>query len=153
MQNGERDNVELCDVSGFRVGVVAARFNRQIADKLLANAREELTHLGIVEKNIRVVRVAGSVEIPLALQLLAETNQYDALVALGVVIRGETPHFDYVCKITSEGVLRVTLDHKIPVGFGVLTLTDEAQAWERVKSASHAVRAALELACLKKNKE
>ena len=148
--NENNSDVKLCNVSSFRVGIVAARFNREITDALLVSAEEELQANGVQKSNIKVVSVPGSVEIPSALQMLAERKDYDCLIALGAVIKGETPHFDYVCKIASEGVLRVMLDYKIPVGFGVITTLNVQQAKERIGSGKSAVRAALELACMKK---
>jgi 6,7-dimethyl-8-ribityllumazine synthase len=94
------------------------------------------------------VSVAGAVEIPFALQVLAKTGNYDCLVALGCVIRGETPHFDYVCNMAQQGALQVSLNHNVPVGFGVLTLNGEAQARARRHVGAEAVAAALELARL-----
>ena len=152
MQGNDDKEFHIRNASRMRVGIVAARFNQAITGKLLAAAKEELNKFKVKEKNIAVLRVAGSIEIPFALQMLARTKKYDCLVALGAVIKGETPHFDYVCKIASEGVLRVMLDYHIPVGFGILTALHEGQAWARVKAAGHAVRAALELASLKKEK-
>jgi len=152
MQREHKEEIPLCDVSGFRIGVVAARFNHEVTDKLLAGAREELLRKGVREENIRTVRVAGCAEIPSALQVLAEAKKYDALVALGAIIRGETPHFEYVAKIVSEGILRVSLDYKITVGFGILTTHTEEQAMARLGVAKHAALAPLEVACLKKEK-
>ena len=100
------------------------------------------------EKNIRVVRVAGSVEIPFALHKMAQSNKYNFLVALGCVIKGETPHFDYVSKMAQEGVLEVMLEDSIPVGFGVLTVNDKKQAKERTHVGGEAALAALELSLL-----
>ncbi len=130
----------------YRVGIVVAQFNSTLTEKLLAGARRVLARYRVPPKNIRIVRVAGCVEIPLLLQGLARENQYDCLVALGVIIRGETAHFEYVAKMVSEGVLRVMLDHNIPVGFGVLTLNDPGQAKTRLDSGAGAMEAALQSA-------
>ncbi|RJQ28642.1 6,7-dimethyl-8-ribityllumazine synthase [Candidatus Parcubacteria bacterium] len=151
MQRHEKErDVKLCNVAGFRVGIVASRFNREVTNALLREASKELAARGVKGANITLLRVNGSVEIPLALQLLAKKKRYHALVALGAIIKGETPHFEYVSKIVSEGILRVTLDYGMPVGFGILTTFNEFQAKKRVHVGADAVRAALELACHKK---
>ena len=149
MQRNESHERFSCDVSAFRVGVAAARFNATITAALLRSAEAELKRHRIKPQAITVLRVPGSIEIPLALKLLAETGKYEALLALGAVIRGETPHFDYVCRIASDGVLRVMLDYGVPVGFGILTTHTEEQARARFHAGAQAVRAALHMACLK----
>ena len=101
------------------------------------------------EKNIRIVYVAGSVELPFALNKLALSKKYDFLVALGCVVKGETPHFDYVCKMAQEGILEVMLEENIPVGFGVLTVNNIRQARARIHVGAESALAALELALLK----
>ncbi len=152
MQRKEKHkDMQTTNLAGLRVGIVAARFNREITDKLLETAKQELKNRGVRAQDVRTVRVAGSVEIPFALQILAKSKKYDFLVALGAVIRGETPHFDYVCKIASEGVLHVMLDYEIPVGFGILTTDNLSQAKKRISAANHAVLAAGELATIKKS--
>ena len=152
MQRKEHsEEIPLCDVSNFRVGIVVARFNHEVTDKLLETALEELEKRGDRKDHIEVVLVAGCVEILLALQILGGEKKYDALVAFGVIIRGETPHFDYVAKIVSEGILRVSLDKNIPIGFGILTTHTEEQAIARIGTARHAVAAPLELVCLKRS--
>jgi 6,7-dimethyl-8-ribityllumazine synthase len=134
------------------VGIVRSRFNEALTLRLLETARRELHARGIADARITVIEVPGAVEIPWALQLLAEEGRYDFLVALGAVIRGKTAHFDYVVKIATEGIGRVTLDYRIPVGFGVLTLFDVSQAQERIGIAQSAARAGLELALIKKER-
>ncbi len=143
MQKSETANFEIFDASSYRVGVVVSQFNADITEKLLENCLKALKKYGVRDKNISVVRVAGAVEIPLLLQTLAKTKKYRCLVALATVIRGDTPHFEYVCKIVSEGVLRVSLDLHIPVGFGVLTCNTKKQAIARLKSAEGWAQAAL----------
>ncbi|MCL5775172.1 MAG: 6,7-dimethyl-8-ribityllumazine synthase [Patescibacteria group bacterium] len=132
----------------FKVGLVTSRFNGEITEGLLRSAKLALKKYGVKEKNIATVSVAGAVEIPFALQKLALAQRYDCLVALGCVIRGETPHFDYVCKMAQEGVLRVSQDFRLPVGFGVLTVFSVKQARSRFHVGGEAVEAALELASL-----
>src|SRR3989338_1927934 len=101
------------------------------------------------EKNIRVGHVSGSVEIPFALHKLAQSGRYDFLIAIGCVIRGETPHFDYVCKIAQEGGLKVMIEDNIPVGFGVLSVNNIKQARARTHVGGEDALAALELSLLK----
>jgi 6,7-dimethyl-8-ribityllumazine synthase len=112
----------------LRVGVVAALWHETVMAGLVAGALRALTECGIAEPT--VVRVPGSFELPVVAARLAATG-HDAVVALGVVIRGGTPHFDYVCRAATEGLTRVSLDTGVPVGFGVLTCDDEEQALAR----------------------
>jgi 6,7-dimethyl-8-ribityllumazine synthase len=112
----------------LRVGVVAALWHETVMDGLVSGALRGLAECGIDEPT--VVRVPGSFELPVVVARLASTG-YQAVVALGVVIRGGTPHFDYVCRATTDGLTRVSLDTGVPVGFGVLTCDDEAQALDR----------------------
>ncbi|MCK9793677.1 6,7-dimethyl-8-ribityllumazine synthase [Isoptericola sp. 4D.3] len=116
------------DCSDLRVAVVAASWHERVMDGLLAGAMRACADHGVVAP--RVVRVPGSFELPVAAQALAAAG-YDAVVALGVVIRGGTPHFDYVCSAATDGLNRVALDHTVPVGFGLLTCDDEQQALDR----------------------
>lgn len=118
-------------VTGARVAVVAARFNESIVDGLLTGARAALTRHGVSPGQIEVVRVPGAWELPLAAAHLASQGRFDAVLALGAVIRGDTPHFDYVCSGCSTGLMQVQLEFGIPVGFGVLTCDDAAQARKR----------------------
>lgn len=141
------------DASGRRFGVVAARFNSRIVDLLLDGAVDCLRRHGVAADDISVLRVPGAWEVPLALDALAATGRYDALVALGVVIRGETPHFDYVCAECSRGVADVSLRRRLPIGFGVLTTDTSSQAVERAGGKAgnkgfEAAQAALEMADL-----
>lgn len=148
MQGIDKTKIEI-DGKKLRVGIVRARFNEHITAKMLAATVERLNEHGVLPKNIKVVTVAGSMEIPFALQKLAITKKYDCLVAVGCVIKGETPHFDYVCKMAQEGVLRVSLDNRLPIGFGITTVHNEAQAIARVALGADAATAALELAVVK----
>lgn len=115
------------DASGLRVAVVAARWHEQVMGGLLDGAARACADAGVEPD---VVRVPGTFELPVVCGALAAEG-YDAVVALGVVVRGGTPHFDYVCSAATQGLTRVALDHSVPVGFGVLTCDDDAQALDR----------------------
>jgi 6,7-dimethyl-8-ribityllumazine synthase len=116
--------------SSAKVAVVVSHFNNDITDKLLEGALSTLKE-NLNENNITVVHVPGAVEIPLTLKRLAQTKQFDALVALSAVIYGETDHYQYVCDNINQGCSRVTLDENIPIGFGVLTVRSREHAIER----------------------
>lgn len=117
------------DGSGLRVAVVAASWHTTVMDGLLAGARRALADASVTE--VREVRVPGTFELPVAAARLARSGAVDAVVALGVVIRGGTPHFDYVCQAATVGLTDVAVATGVPVGFGVLTCDDEAQALDR----------------------
>lgn len=139
--------------AGRRFGVVASRFNGAIVDLLVEGALDCLRHHGVDDDAVRLVRVPGALEIPLALEALAGAGEVDALVALGVVIRGETSHFDHVCTRASAGISRVSLERRLPVGFGLLTCETSEQARERAGGKAgnkgwEAAQAALEMADL-----
>ena len=119
---------ETFDASGLKVAIVAASWHTQVMDGLLAGAERALTAYGVTQH--RTVRVPGTFELPVVAAALAAQG-YDAVIALGVVIRGGTPHFDYVCNAATDGLTRVALDHTTPVGFGVLTCDDDQQALDR----------------------
>jgi 6,7-dimethyl-8-ribityllumazine synthase len=116
------------DCSDLRVAVVAASWHTQVMDGLLAGAQRALADYAVAEA--KVVRVPGTFELPVVASALAAQG-YDAVVALGVVIRGGTPHFDYVCNAATDGLTRVALDHTVAIGFGVLTCDTDEQALER----------------------
>lgn len=116
---------------GTRFGITVARFNSFISERLLEGALDALTRHGADAANIEVVRVPGAFEMPLVLKAMAESKKYDALIALGCVIRGETPHFEYVAGECSRGVAQVSMQYNLPVGFGVLTVDTIEQAIER----------------------
>jgi 6,7-dimethyl-8-ribityllumazine synthase len=122
--------------AGLRVGIVVARFNETVTRGLLDGAREGLIRLGVDPDAIDVVWVPGCFEIPLAARRLADRGVYDAVIALGAVIRGETPHFDYVAGQAATGVGRVSLDTGLPVVFGVLTTETLDQAINRAGAKS-----------------
>ena len=116
------------DASGLKVAVVAASWHTQVMDGLVAGAERALAAYGITQPE--VVRVPGTFELPVVAAALAGEG-YDAVVALGVVIRGGTPHFDYVCSAATDGLTQVSVTHAVPVGFGVLTCDTEEQALDR----------------------
>ena len=130
---------------GLRFGIVASRFNDFIVDRLLAAAVGTLAQAGADADDLDVVRVPGAFEIPLALKLMAAADRYDGLLALGCVIRGETPHFDYVAGEASRGAADVSLEYRIPVGFGILTVDtiDQAKARSGPESSNKGAEAAL----------
>lgn len=138
---------------GLRFGIVASRFNDFIVDRLVDAAVAALLKHGADAGDVHVVRVPGAFETPLALARMAASRRYDALVALGCVIRGETAHFDYVAGEVSRGVSQVSLAHDMPVGFGVLTVDTLEQAIDRAggkagNKGAEAALAAVEMATL-----
>jgi 6,7-dimethyl-8-ribityllumazine synthase len=137
------------DGAGLRIGIVASRFNEEIVAKLLERADAELARLGVRTDDVTRLTVAGALEIPLALQWLAQSERYDALVAIGAVIRGDTYHFEVVANESARGVMDVALEFGVPVANGVLTTEDEAQALARADKGAEAVRVAVEMARLR----
>lgn len=123
--------VEVTAPADARFAIVWSRFNHAVVSKLLDGAKECFSEHGVASKSVYVVEVPGAWELPYAAQKLAQSKQFDAVVALGAVIRGGTPHFDYVSKGTALGLGRVSLDTGVPVVFGVLTTDDDAQAFDR----------------------
>jgi len=119
------------DAGGLKFGIVVGRFNSFIGDRLLEGALDALVRHGANEEDIEVAKVPGAFEIPLAVQKMAATGRYDALICLGAVIRGATPHFDYVASEVSKGIAQVSLKTGIPIAFGVLTTDSIEQAIER----------------------
>ena len=141
------------DASGLRFAVVVSRFNERISVKLLDACSAELIRCGARREDIDVAWVPGAFEIPIVARALASSGRYDALVTLGSVIRGETPHFDYVCRGVADGLREVMRDTALPVGFGVLTTDDVGQALARAggekgNKGEEAARAAIEMARL-----
>ena len=132
-------------VGDARFCVVAARFNETIVARLLEGAVDTLRRHGADDSQVHIVRVPGAFELPLAAREAARGRQYEAIVALGAVIRGATPHFDYVCGEAASGLSRVSLEHGIPVAFGLLTCDTIEQALERsgTKAGNKGVEAAL----------
>src|SRR4051812_47727339 len=130
----------------MRLGIVASRFNEEISGKILASATAEAKKLGL---EFEVTSVPGALEIPSALQWLAQSGRFEALVAIGCVIRGETYHFEIVSNESAKGVMDVALDFGLPIANGILTTEDEAQANARVGKGAEAVRVAVEMTKLK----
>jgi 6,7-dimethyl-8-ribityllumazine synthase len=140
---------ENIDGEGLRVGIVMARFNIDICEGLLSACRDELARLGVADEDVRIVTVPGALEIPLTLQAMAQSNLYDALVALGAVIRGETYHFEVVSNDACRGVMDVQLETGIPVANGILTCEDDDQAIARMTDKGRdCARTAVEMANL-----
>jgi len=131
---------------GRTVGVVIARFNGEITNRLLASALDALTEQGVARESVTVMPVPGAFELPLAAMAMAKTRRYSCVVALGAVIRGETPHFDFVAGEAASGLQLAALETGVPVAFGLLTTDTVAQAEARVDRAADAVRTALEMA-------
>ena len=131
------------------IGIVQARFNESITNALASACIAELQVHGVDAARIHHVKVPGALEVPVALQALAETENYDALIALGCIIRGETYHFELVANESGAGVTRVALDNTLPVANAILTVENEAQAWARaVDKGRDAARVAVEMANL-----
>lgn len=120
------------DGNGLRIAVVLGRFNQQIGDGLLSGCITELLSCGVSPEHMQIATVPGALELPLTLQTLARSGRYDALVALGAVIRGETYHFEVVSNEMAAGITRVTLDTGVPIANGVLTTEDDDQAIARM---------------------
>lgn len=137
------------DGEGLRIGIAQARFNENVCQGLLDACLAELQRLGVADEDILHVSVPGALEIPLALQKLAETRQFDALIGIGAVIRGETYHFELVSNESGAGISRVGLDYGIPVANAVLTTETDEQAEARmVEKGTDAARVAVEMANL-----
>jgi len=130
----------------MRIGIVASRFNEEIVGQLLERARAEARRLGV---EAQVVQVPGALEIPVALQWLAQGGKCDALVAIGAVIRGDTYHFEVVANESARGVSEVALESGLPIANAILTLNSEAEAKQRVDKGAEGVRVAVEMAKLK----
>ena len=123
------------DTADVRIAVVAARFNHGITDALLEGALRVLHAHDIADDDLHVMRVPGAFELPLAAKRLAQSGRFDVVITLGAVVRGGTPHFDYVCTECARGVMQVSVEESLPVIFGVLTTDDMAQALDRVGGA------------------
>ncbi|PIZ96615.1 MAG: 6,7-dimethyl-8-ribityllumazine synthase [Candidatus Magasanikbacteria bacterium CG_4_10_14_0_2_um_filter_33_14] len=142
MQEGKK-TLEVFNASNYHVALVCAAFNAPLIDQMKASALEKLKEYNVKEKNISIYTVAGSVEIPVALQALAKQKKHDCYIAIGAVVKGETDHYQYVCKMVSDGVMRVMLDNTVSIGFAVLTTQNQKLAEERVSIGGDAVAAAL----------
>ncbi|MBC7726519.1 MAG: 6,7-dimethyl-8-ribityllumazine synthase [Microbacteriaceae bacterium] len=147
MQHANQGEAANLDGSRLAIGIVQARFNADLTGKLAEACLAELAALGVTPDNIRHVTVPGALEVPVALQALAETEDFDALIALGCIIRGETYHFELVANESGAGVSRVALDNTLPVANAILTVENEAQAWARAEDKGRdAARVAVEMA-------
>jgi 6,7-dimethyl-8-ribityllumazine synthase len=137
------------DGTGKKIGIVLSRFNSNIGDGLLSACHAELLKLGVAAENIRVATVPGALETPLALQHMALSEQYDALIALGAIIRGETYHFEVVANESARGISDVQLNTGVPVSNAVLTTEDDDQALARMHiKGAEAAQVAIEMANL-----
>jgi 6,7-dimethyl-8-ribityllumazine synthase len=143
------------DATGLRFGIVVSKFNKFVTSKLLSSCAEALTKHGVKAGDIEVVRVPGAFEIPVVARTMARSQQFDAVICLGAVIRGDTPHFDYISAEASRGIGQAALDADVPVIFGVLTTDTVAQAIERADPAKfnrggEAAKSAIEMATVMK---
>lgn len=149
MQGADKGQAGQLKGSGLHVGIVQARFNDALTTKLAEACLAELAALGVRDQHILHVTVPGALEIPLALKAMADSEEHDALIALGCIIRGETYHFELVANESGAGVTRVSLDHQIPIANAILTVENEAQAWARAEEKGRdAARVAVEMANL-----
>lgn len=137
------------DGTGLHIGIVIARFNEYAGREEYGYCLEELKRLGVAEEDVTVCHVPGALEVPFALQKLAMTGEYDALIAFGAVIRGETYHFELVSNESAAGISRVALDYDIPVANGILTTEDDEQCQDRIEGKAKAcAQVAVEMANL-----
>ena len=149
MFGADKGTVEKADGRKLYVGIVQARFNAAVTDALATACRAELLALGVQDKHIDHVTVPGALEVPIALQAMAEKQHYDALIALGCVIRGETYHFELVANESAAGITRVALDYQLPIANAILTTENLAQAQARQSEKGvDAARVAVEMAHL-----
>ena len=149
MINADKGLGEKLDGKKLSIGIVQARFNEGITNILAAACLQELDALGVKEKNITHVKVPGALEVPCALQALAESENFDALIALGCIIRGETYHFELVANESGSAVTRLALDYQLPIANAILTVENLAQAQARQEEKGRdAARVAVEMANL-----
>ncbi|SPP66723.1 riboflavin synthase beta chain [Nitrospira lenta] len=139
------------DATGMRFGLVVAKFNKFVTSKLLSSCLDGLTKHGVKDQDIEVARVPGAFELPLVAKTLAKSGRFDAVICLGAVIRGDTPHFDYICNEASRGIGQASLETGVPIIFGVLTTETVAQAIERAdpekfNRGGEAAKSAIEMA-------
>ena len=154
MQGADQGELPPLDGEGLRIGIVQARFNAELTGALASSCQDELLSAGVDSDDIVHITVPGALEVPLALQTLARHDNppFDALIALGCIIRGETYHFELVANESGSGVTRVSLDHHIPVANAILTVENESQALARVQDKGRdAARVAIEMAQLMKD--
>lgn len=149
MRHADQGEAKRLDGRDLRIGIVQARFNRSLTDRIAAACHAELLALGVGTDRIENLQVPGALELGVALSALADTEEFDALVAIGCVIRGETYHFELVANESGAAITRVALDHDLPVANAVLTCENEAQAAERADDKGRdAARVAVEMANL-----
>ena len=149
MQQADKGLAADLDGRRLRIGIVQARFNAAITDRLTEACRAELQVLGVPADHIRHVTVPGALEVPIALQALADDEDQNALIAIGCIVRGETYHFELVANESGAGVMRVSLEREIPIANAILTVENEAQAWARAdEKGRDAARVAVEMANL-----
>lgn len=143
---GETLDLDGCDL---HIGVVQARFNSAVTDKSAQACLAELRNLGVADKHVKHVQVPGALEIGVALLAMAQGDEFDALIAIGCIIRGETYHFELVANESGAAVTRISLDHSVPIANAVLTVENETQAWARAEEKGRdAARVAVEMANL-----
>ncbi len=149
MFDAEKGLADRLDGRKLAIGIVQARFNENVTNSLADACRQELAALGVDEKNIRHVKVPGALEVANALQVMAETDKFDALIALGCIIRGETYHFELVANESSAALTRIALDYQLPIANAILTTENMAQALARqIDKGIDAARVAVEMANL-----
>ena len=149
MQHATKGQASDLDGQELHIAIVRARFNEPVTAQLLQSCVAELHALGVADDHIVQVTVPGALEVPIALAALAESERYDALVAIGCIVRGETYHFELVANESGAGVTQVSLDHGIPIANAILTVENEAQAWARAdEKGRDAARVAVEMANL-----
>ena len=150
------DNLEgKLDGSNLKIGIVVSRFNSMVTERLLSGARDKLTRLGVNWERVKVAYVPGSFELPRTVRKISETGNYEGVIALGAIIRGETPHFDYVANETSKGLAQLNLEGETPVTCGVITADTLDQAINRAgakqgNKGSEAAEALVEMINLEK---
>ncbi|AOE50657.1 6,7-dimethyl-8-ribityllumazine synthase [Kangiella sediminilitoris] len=144
------------EYKGGKIAIVHARFNQPIINMMIDGVEQKLAELGVPAENVERFDVAGAYELPYATQQVAMNGGYDAVIAIGVVIRGDTPHFDYVCAESSRGLMDVSIKHNLPVIFGILTVNTDEQAEERanpnkMNKGGEAAATAIEMINLTRN--
>ena len=149
MFGAEKGKADKLDGKGLCIGIVQARFNDKLTQALADACIAELVQLGVATKHIKHVTVPGALEVASALNALADSEDCDALIAIGCIVRGETYHFELVANESGAGVTRVALDHEIPIANAILTVENEAQAWARAEDKGRdAARVAVELSLI-----
>jgi 6,7-dimethyl-8-ribityllumazine synthase len=149
MQDADKGEAADLDGTDLRIGIVQARFNEPLTSALAKACIAELETLGVAPKHIKHVTVPGALEVPVALNAMAQSDRFDALIALGCIIRGETYHFELVANESGQGVTRIALDHELPIANAILTVENEEQAWARAEEKGRdAARVAVEMANL-----